>query len=195
MADNISLIVNETIDNVVINPTIISETIDVNVSGTDTYVDISVTPNLTTVNINNIEANDISAFAFEKETFTYSSTNIFSLQNSITNILQVIINSTSLHPSAYSYTNPNIVTILNDLVVGDIITIIYNYPEGFLQNPDLSLYSKFAQVNTYALMVAIPTPINLLIVKVLNDENKGITNAIYHLYPDGVRMWIAAVED
>ena len=54
MADNVSLIVNETIDNVVINPSITTEVVDVNVSGTDTYVDISVTPNLTTVNINQI---------------------------------------------------------------------------------------------------------------------------------------------
>ena len=162
-----------------------------------TSVSFEVEPNTDIININKvtIESGSNTAFSFKKETFTYSSTNIFSLQSEITNILQVIINSTSLHPSAYTYTNPNIVTILNDLVVGDIITIIYNYPDEFLQNPDLSLYSKFAQVNTYALMVAIPTPVNLLIVKVLNDENKGITNTIYHLYPDGVRMWIAAVED
>ena len=162
-----------------------------------TSVSFEVEPNTDIININKvtIEGGSNTAFSFKKETFTYSSTNIFSLQSEITNILQVIINSTSLHPSAYTYTSPNIVAILNDLVIGDIITIIYNYPDEFLQNPDLSLYSKFAQVNTYALMVAIPTPTNLLIVKVLNDENKGITNTIYHLYPDGIRMWIAAVED
>lgn len=162
-----------------------------------TSVSFEVEPNTDIININKvtIEGGSNTAFSFKKETFTYSSTNIFSLQSEITNILQVIINSTSLHPSAYTYTSPNIVAILNDLVIGDIITIIYNYPDEFLQNPDLSTYSKFAQVNTYALMVAIPTPTNLMIVKVLNDENKGITNAIYHLYPDGIRMWIAAVED
>lgn len=174
-----------------------NDIIDINVTETAETVQITVNPNLTTVNINKvtIEGGSNTAFSLKKETFTYSSSNLFTLQNEINNILQVIINSTSLHPSAYTYTSPNIVTILNDLVVGDIITIIYNYPDEFLQNPDLSLYSKFAQVNTYALMVAIPTPINLLIVKVLNDENKGMTNTIYHLYPDGVRMWIAAVED
>ena len=148
-----------------------------------TSVSFEVEPNTDIININKvtIEGGSNTAFSFKKETFTYSSTNIFSLQSEITNILQVIINSTSLHPSAYTYTSPNIVAILNDLVIGDIITIIYNYPDEFLQNPDLSTYSKFAQVNTYALMVAIPTPTNLMIVKVLNDENKGITNAIYHL--------------
>jgi hypothetical protein len=55
--------------------------------------------------------------------------------------------------------------------------------------------ASFAQVNTYELMIAIVTPTELKIVKVLNDENKGITNAIYHIYPDGVRMWIAANKD
>ena len=54
MADNVNLIVNETIDNVVINPSITTQVIDVNVTGTDTYVDISVTPNVTIVNINEI---------------------------------------------------------------------------------------------------------------------------------------------
>jgi hypothetical protein len=52
-------------------------------------------------------------------------------------------------------------------------------------------------IDTYAEMLEISTPVQteLLVVKVLNDENKGITNTIYHLYPDGTRMWIAAVED
>ena len=65
------------------------------------------------------------------------------------------------------------------------------YPD----NPYLFLASLHIQVNTYALMIAIGTPANMTIVKVLNDENKGITNTIYHLYPDGIRMWIAAVEE
>ena len=54
MADNVNLIINETIEKVVINPTITTEIVDVNVSGTDTTVDISVTPNLTVVNINQV---------------------------------------------------------------------------------------------------------------------------------------------
>jgi len=54
MADNVSLIVNETIDNVVINPGITTQVIDVNVTGTDTYVDINVTPSVTIVNINEV---------------------------------------------------------------------------------------------------------------------------------------------
>jgi hypothetical protein len=58
-----------------------------------------------------------------------------------------------------------------------------------------SVSSSWALVNTYALMLQIPTPTNLLIVKVLNDENKQFANTIYQLYPDGVRMWIAANQD
>lgn len=62
-------------------------------------------------------------------------------------------------------------------------------------NVSLANQINFSQVNTYALMLAIPISSKLKIVKVLNDENKGIENTIYHIYPDGVRMWIASVRD
>jgi len=65
-------------------------------------------------------------------------------------------------------------------------------------NKSLSIINtktSFIQVDTYNLMLAITTPLNLTIVKVLNDENKGINNTIYQLWPDGTRMWIAATED
>ena len=64
----------------------------------------------------------------------------------------------------------------------------------FSENPNLGIAVN-KEVNTYALMIEIGTPLNLTKVKVLNDENKGMTNTVYHLYPDGVRMWIAAVEE
>ena len=54
MADNINLIVNETIENVTINQSIINEVVDINVGGTDTIIDILVTPSLTTININSL---------------------------------------------------------------------------------------------------------------------------------------------
>jgi hypothetical protein len=72
-----------------------------------------------------------------KETFNYTSNSYFILQNSITNVLQVIINSTSLHPEGYFYTFPKTVTILNELYPGDVVTIVYNYIEEFLDVPDL----------------------------------------------------------
>lgn len=62
-------------------------------------------------------------------------------------------------------------------------------------NFSLANQINFSQVNTYALMLAIPISSKLIIVKVLNDENKGIENTIYHIYPDGVIMWIASIQD
>lgn len=63
--------------------------------------------------------------------------------------------------------------------------------QGFIVEYDV----KYVLANTYSLMLDIPNPPNLIIAKVLNDENKGIENTIYHIYPDGVRMWIAATKD
>jgi len=62
-------------------------------------------------------------------------------------------------------------------------------------NESLANQINFLQVDTYALMLAISVSSKLKIVKVLDDENKGIENTIYHIYPDGVRMWIASVQD
>ena len=62
-------------------------------------------------------------------------------------------------------------------------------------NISLANQINFSQVNTYALMLSITVSSKLIIVKVLNDENKGIENTIYHVYPDGVRMWIESVQD
>jgi hypothetical protein len=72
-----------------------------------------------------------------KETFNYSGGSSFTLLNTINNILQVIINTTSLHPVAYEYSLPNTVTILNEIYVGDVITIVYNYLEEIVQNLNL----------------------------------------------------------
>jgi len=54
MPDNVNITVNETIENVVINPSISTDVIDVNIAATTENVTIDVTPNLTTVNINTI---------------------------------------------------------------------------------------------------------------------------------------------
>ena len=72
-----------------------------------------------------------------KETFDYESSNTFTLSNVINNVLQVIVNTTSLHPEAYSYTLPSTVTVINDLYAGDVITVVYNYVEEFFEVPDL----------------------------------------------------------
>ena len=48
---------------------------------------------------------------------------------------------------------------------------------------------------TYSSMISFGTPTNMTIIKVLNDENKSVSNAIYQVWPDGVRMWMAAIQD
>jgi len=72
-----------------------------------------------------------------KETFEYTSSDSFTLINTINNVLQVIVNTTSLHPVAYSVELPNIVNVLNQLYPGDTITIIYNYLEEVVETPNL----------------------------------------------------------
>jgi hypothetical protein len=58
--DNINITVNETIENIVVNPSITTEVIDVNITGTTETVNIDVTPNLTTVNINSISGSPVT---------------------------------------------------------------------------------------------------------------------------------------
>jgi len=83
-----------------------------------------------------------------KETFDYESSNSFTLDNVINNVLQVIVNTTSLHPEAYSYTLPSTVTVINDLYAGDVITVVYNYIEEFLEVPDLQRVTDEGSVTT-----------------------------------------------
>jgi hypothetical protein len=54
MPDNINISVNETTENVVINPSISTDVIDFNLYATAETVNIAVTPELTTVNINSV---------------------------------------------------------------------------------------------------------------------------------------------
>jgi hypothetical protein len=54
MPDNVNITVNETTENVVINPSISTDVIDVNITSTTENVNIAVTPELTTININSV---------------------------------------------------------------------------------------------------------------------------------------------
>jgi len=83
-----------------------------------------------------------------KETFDYTSSNSFVVANEINNILQVIVNTTSLHPEAYSYTLPSTITILNELEAGDVVTVVYNYIEEFLEVPDLQRVTNIGNHTT-----------------------------------------------
>jgi len=55
--------------------------------------------------------------------------------------------------------------------------------------------SAYAQVATYAAMLALGTPAVLTNVRVATDENKGATNTVYQLWPNGSRLWVAAIAD
>lgn len=88
-----------------------------------------------------------------KETFNYVSSSSFTLSNTIGNILQVIINATSLHPEGYSYTLPSTVTILNELYSGDVITIVYNYLEEFLEVPNLQRVTNVGNHTTNNIII------------------------------------------
>ncbi|PTT14281.1 hypothetical protein DBR27_04360 [Flavobacterium sp. HMWF030] len=54
---------------------------------------------------------------------------------------------------------------------------------------------SFITVLTYADLLQVNASERLIIIRVLNDENKTMTNTVYQLYPDGVRMWQAATKD
>lgn len=85
-------------------------------------------------------------------------------------------------------------TLLSDEDITYVVDVsdITESPEGTSKQTKLK---TFNEVSDYASLLLLPTPIVLKTVKVLNDENKGITNTIYQLWPDGTRMWIAATED
>jgi hypothetical protein len=53
----------------------------------------------------------------------------------------------------------------------------------------------FYQVSTYAAMIALGAVTVLTEVYVTTDENKGQTNTVYKLWPNGTRMWVACVKD
>ena len=88
-----------------------------------------------------------------KETFDYESSNSFVVANEINNVLQVIVNTTSLHPEAYSYTLPSTVTVINELFAGDVITVVYNYIEEFLEVPDLQRVTNIGNHTTNNIVV------------------------------------------
>lgn len=55
--------------------------------------------------------------------------------------------------------------------------------------------SAFASVATYAAMLALGTPSVMTVCRVTDDENKGASNTIYQIWPNGVRLWMASLAD
>jgi hypothetical protein len=56
-------------------------------------------------------------------------------------------------------------------------------------------YMLTSTVNTFAELTALPAPAAATHYRVKQDEDKGQANTNYFVYPDGVREWIAAVQD
>ena len=59
----------------------------------------------------------------------------------------------------------------------------------------IAIYGNSVQYNTYNDMILAGTPVVVLFVRILIDEDKGLNNTNYMLYPDGVRNWVASTSD
>lgn len=55
--------------------------------------------------------------------------------------------------------------------------------------------TSYHVVQTYSEMLSLILSDRLSIIRVIVDENKGIENTIYYVYPDGLRVWVAATVD
>ena len=106
----------------------------------------------------------------------------------------------SIYTEKASYDNPIFtgnVSLPETTTIGNITSGQLGYLSGVTSDIQQQLGNKsnYVTVSAYSEVLLINSIDSLLIVKVLNDENKGIENTIYHIYPDGVRMWIASVQD
>jgi len=180
----------------------------------DTYL---TDPEFFVVNVEFIEGNGsieededymISLIDFEKvipvpqlikETFTYSSSNSFTLSNVINNLLQVIVNTTSLHPEGYSYTLPSTVTILNELQAGDVITIVYNYLEEFFEVPNLQSVTNVGNHTTNSIIVdgvsGDYTNINTITSEGTSISSTSVGDYQYQTKYSADEMYISEIDD
>lgn len=106
----------------------------------------------------------------------------------------------SIYTEKANYNNPIFtgnVSLPETTTIGNITSGQLGYLSGVTSDIQQQLGNKsnYVTVSAYSEVLLINSIDSLLIVKVLNDENKGIENTIYHIYPDGVRMWIASVQD
>ena len=106
----------------------------------------------------------------------------------------------SIYTEKANYNNPIFtgnVSLPETTTIGNITSGQLGYLSGVTSDIQQQLGNKsnYVTVSAYSEILLINSIDSLLIVKVLNDENKGIKNTIYHIYPDGVRMWIASVQD
>ena len=121
----------------------------------------------------------------------------------ITTTLQDLLNNSSIDNIVKNYLIKNLTENLyntGDYITGQDLTendLIFIVSEGQIEElkQNYTMFLNSITIPTYSAMLALPTVNYTINVKVLNDENKGIKNTIYHIYPDGVRMWIASVQD
>lgn len=73
-----------------------------------------------------LDASQYSPVSLIKEDFTFSNSQSFVLANSPTNVMSVIVNMSSLHPSQFEVSD-NVLIINDTLESQDKITIAYNY--------------------------------------------------------------------
>ena len=137
-----------------------------------------------TVSGETIFDNGLTANTFSATTYLGLPTDIRVTGGTYSTGTAIFRNNTGGTFSVTGFSTPFTGGSVNDLNTNTISATTYlNLPVGYYM------------AQTYSEMVGLTGINNLTTVKVLNDENKGITNAIYHLYPDGVRMWIAATKD
>ena len=91
------------------------------------------------------------------------------------------------------------ITSLSDSATSDeFITFsaeIEGYGEPISASGGVTNTNVYMTYNTYAEMIAAGTPIYFTKVRILIDEDKGLNNTNYLLYPDGVRNWVASTSD
>lgn len=162
--------------------------IDINVSKTVEVVEINVTENLTTVNINT------KTGAFDAYT-TAQTDALLSAKEPTSN------KSISTSDSASSVKFPVWSAILSYFSTSRIKTILGQASasvDGWLSASDWNTFnSKVAYKSkpTYALMIADGTPSVPTIYSITNDENKSYERSTYLWKPDGKREWIATTPD
>ena len=144
-------------------------------------------------------AKTVPVLQLTKETFNYSSSSSFTLSNTIKNIVQVIINTTSLHPEGYSYSLPNTVTILNQMYAGDVITIVYNYLQEFFEVPNLQMVTNIGNHTTNSIIVdgvsGDYTNINTITSEGTSISSTSVGDYQYQTKYSADEMYISEIDD
>ena len=92
----------------------------------------------------------------------------------------------------------HLTSLSNSATSDEFITFsaeIEGYGEPISSSGGVTNTNVYMTYNTYADMIAAGTPIYFTKVRILIDEDKGLNNTNYLLYPDGVRNWVASTSD